>query len=81
MSDLDWVQLDGYGQVIGKFSGSYWDLRSHLEQDVLDVARTTLTDEGSIYLPDFGRTVICPMVTMQTPWGRWRYIPATYAHF
>jgi hypothetical protein len=80
MSALDWVQLNPYGVVVGKFRGTFTELRSHIERELVDVAHTVMTEDGSIYLPDFGRTVNCPMLTMNTPWGMYRFIPASYAH-
>ena len=72
----EWVQLDPFGKLTGEtFTGTFTDLRAHLTRAVPEgtVADPRVT---GVYVRALVTKVTCPLVTLTTPWGSHRWIPA-----
>ena len=74
---ITWAQLDPYGQVTGTpYVGDVEGLQSFARKGVSDLAEFSREDSFSYYHHATGRVVECTVVTMNLPWGRYRFIPA-----
>jgi hypothetical protein len=79
MTAIEWLQIDGYGQVINTFRGTHEALCSKLMTESAGVGNITTKDQ-QIYLRAHGSIVECTMVALNTPWGIYKYIPSRTVH-
>jgi hypothetical protein len=78
-----WARLDPYGQVaaVKAFTGDVEDLKVFARKGVEDVARFSREDFWKYYHHPTGRVIHCTLVTMDLPWGSYRYIPVEATQF
>lgn len=74
--EITWAQLDPFGQVTGTpYTGDVDGLQEFAGTSVDDLAKFSREDSFAYYDHPTGRTIHCTMVTMNLPWGRYRFIP------
>ena len=79
---LRWCKIDHLGGFAGDFFGSIEQLETSLLQaNLLDrslwgVAEVTVVDRQQVFLCDAQVLVECTVVTLKTPWGDERFVPA-----
>jgi len=71
---VEWVQVDGFGDLSDGFRGTFEQLRAHL---LHDLPEGDVTDPlpGQVYVRSLVATVSCPLVVLTTPWCSQRWIP------
>jgi hypothetical protein len=75
VSGIDWVEIDGWGQVVGAFHGTHEELCSHYSTKSHPDGKISTDWDTTIYLRHPVSRVRSTVVTMTAPWGRYRYIP------
>lgn len=79
---IRWRRIDHLGAFTGEFYGSIDQLSTHLLQanqlgrSLWDVADVSVTDHTELYLCDAYLLVECTVVSLVTPWGTDRFVPA-----
>jgi hypothetical protein len=71
----DWVELDGWGQVVGSFHGTHEELCTRISKTTHPDGNIVTDWDTTIYLREPVRRVRCTVVTLHAPWGRYRFIP------
>ena len=75
MSGIDWVELDNWGQIVGTFHGTHEDLCDHYAGKAHPDGRISTDWDTTVYLRSRVSRERSTVVTMTSPWGRYRYIP------
>jgi hypothetical protein len=71
---VEWVQLDSFGEVVGRFDGTAEELAAHLLATVPDV-RIGPQQDAEVYVHSLVASITTPMVPARTPWCSQRWIP------
>lgn len=70
----EWIHLDAYGEVVGRFEGTAEELLAHLLATVPDVQVAPPRD-GEVYVHSLVASISTPVVHARTPWSTQRWIP------
>ena len=79
---IRWRRIDQWGAFAGEFYGSIDQLSTHLlaanalDRSLWDVAQVSVADHTELYLCDADLMVECTVVSLLTPWGNDRFVPA-----
>lgn len=69
------MEIDGWGQVVGKYHATHEELITSVSARAHPDGKIVTDWDSTIYLRHRVSRERSTVVTMTTPWGRYRFIP------